>query len=40
MVMDLKTYLQELYYNPKNPASFSGIDRLWRVVREKKNSKM
>jgi len=27
-------YLQEIYYNPANPAIFSGPDKLFRYVRK------
>ena len=31
---DLSTRLQEIYYNPKHPASFSGVDDLLRALKE------
>ena len=31
---DLSTRLQEIYYNPKHPASFSGVDALLRALKE------
>lgn len=28
-----EAYLKEIYYNPSNPASFSGPDKLFRYVK-------
>ena len=34
--MDVKDYLQKLYYDPVEPTSFSGLDKLWRLKNVKK----
>lgn len=26
-------YLKDIYFNPKNPASFSGLDKVWKIIR-------
>lgn len=31
---DLQSLLQEIYYNPRHPASFSGVEALYRAVKE------
>lgn len=31
---DVTKYLNSIYFNPKNPASFSGPDKLFRFVRK------
>ena len=31
--MDVKDYLQKLYYDPTEPTSFTGLDKLWRKIK-------
>ena len=32
--MALENYLKNIYYNPSNPASFSGSDKLYQFVKK------
>ena len=31
-----EAYLKDIYYNPKHPASFSGLDKLYREIRRER----
>ena len=35
--MALENYLKNIYYNPSNPASFSGPDKLYQFVKKMGN---
>ncbi|MES9971552.1 MAG: hypothetical protein ABW092_16085, partial [Candidatus Thiodiazotropha sp.] len=32
--MTYEKYLKSIYYDPRHPASFSGVDKLYRAVRK------
>lgn len=29
-------YLKEIYFNPKNPAAFSGLEKVWNIIKKDK----
>jgi hypothetical protein len=31
--MTYQDYLENIYYDPQHPGSFSGVDKLYKVVR-------
>ena len=33
--MAFENYLKNIYYNPSNPASFSGPDKLYQFVKKR-----
>ena len=37
LTKDQKDYLNEIYFNPKNVAAFSGLEKLWKAVRPSGN---
>ena len=34
MSQDWKNYVESIYYNPKHPASYSGLEKLYKVIKQ------
>jgi hypothetical protein len=35
---EVDSYLQAIYYDPSEPASYSGLNKLWSAIKKKKDS--